>query len=221
MLLLELFAGTGSVGNVGKNHGYDVISLDISNNFSKTDIMIDILLWDYTKLNKNVDIIWASPPCSTFSTMKQALIGKHGITTESIENDINTKGIPLLKKTLEIIKYFKPKAWFIENPLRSQMSSRNLVTLFGSEFDISPIYKYTTSYCHYGYEYMKDTCIWSNNPSLNHLKKCRLETPCLERQQFKTHRVRIGYTNSLNLEQRYSIPSLLIADIFKKIKNQV
>ena len=43
MRLLELFSGTGSVGKVFKQHGYEVISLDIDN---RATINTDILNWD-------------------------------------------------------------------------------------------------------------------------------------------------------------------------------
>ena len=42
MKLLELFSGTGSVGRVAKEMGYDVISLD----FKNADINCNILDWD-------------------------------------------------------------------------------------------------------------------------------------------------------------------------------
>ena len=44
-MMLELFAGTGSVGNVAKGLGYDVISLDRD---MDADIQVDIMKWDYT-----------------------------------------------------------------------------------------------------------------------------------------------------------------------------
>ena len=43
MKLLELFSGTGSVGRVAKEKGFEVISLDLKN----ADINCDILQWDY------------------------------------------------------------------------------------------------------------------------------------------------------------------------------
>ena len=45
MKLLELFSGTHSVGNIAKQLGYEVISLDLK----KADININILTWDYKK----------------------------------------------------------------------------------------------------------------------------------------------------------------------------
>ena len=43
MKLLELFSGTGSVGRVAKDKGFDVVSLDLKN----ADINCNILGWDY------------------------------------------------------------------------------------------------------------------------------------------------------------------------------
>ena len=72
--LLELYSGTHSVGNVCKEKGWEVISLDLEN----ADINIDILKWDYKKDYKegDFDIIWASPPCHTFSNCRRCWIGR-------------------------------------------------------------------------------------------------------------------------------------------------
>ena len=65
MKLLELFSGTGSVGKVAKELGYDVVSLDLKD----ANINTDILNWDYKQFNRNhFQIIWASPPCVAKTT---------------------------------------------------------------------------------------------------------------------------------------------------------
>jgi hypothetical protein len=49
MKLLELFSGTGSVGKVAKDFGFEVVSLDRDMN---ADIKTDIMDWDkYIHLN--------------------------------------------------------------------------------------------------------------------------------------------------------------------------
>ena len=44
MKILELFAGTGSVGKVFKEWGWEVVSLDRD---TEADIKTDIMDWDY------------------------------------------------------------------------------------------------------------------------------------------------------------------------------
>ena len=93
MNLLELFSGTGSVGRVARDQGFNVISLDLKG----ADINQYILHWDYKQFDRNhFDIIWASPPCTEYSIAKTT-----GIRKIDYANSI-------VLKTLEIIDYFKP-----------------------------------------------------------------------------------------------------------------
>ena len=103
--VLDLFSGQGSWRNAFLQRGCDVVPLDWD---SKSDVEIceDILKWKYWVDFKkgDFDIICASIPCEHYSTAR---------TTAP-------RNIPyanrLAKKTLEIINYFQPPEWFIENP---------------------------------------------------------------------------------------------------------
>ena len=99
--LLELFSGTGSVGKVAKELGFEVVSLDLKN----ADINIDILQFDYKIYPvSNFDVIWSSPPCTEYSKAKTT-----GIRKIEYANSI-------VLKTIEIINYLNPKYFIIENP---------------------------------------------------------------------------------------------------------
>ena len=155
MKVLELFSGTGSVGKIAKEFGWEVVSLDLKN----ADIETNILDWDYKIYQpEEFDIIWASPPCDTFSNLRKSWIGRklkchHGevCTKELIQNDIDTIGLPILRKTEEIIDYLKPKYYFIENPQTGQMK----------DYITKPFYD--VDYCKYAdWGYKKRTRVWTN-----------------------------------------------------------
>ena len=64
--VLELFAGSRSIGKAAEELGFEVFSVDIEN-FDNIDYVCDILDFDYSKIPFMPDIIWASPPCEKWS----------------------------------------------------------------------------------------------------------------------------------------------------------
>jgi len=79
MKVLELFAGSRSVGKVADKLGFEVFSSDFEA-FEGIDYQIDILKFDVSKVPFKPDIIWASPPCTGFSV---AAIGRNWEKTET------------------------------------------------------------------------------------------------------------------------------------------
>ena len=74
MNILELFAGTGSVGKIARELGHTVISLDKD---MDADIKTNILDWNYQTYEPNTfNLIWASPPCTEYSIAKTTGIRK-------------------------------------------------------------------------------------------------------------------------------------------------
>ena len=149
MNVLELFAGSRSVGKVAEELGYNVFSVDI-NNFDNIDYVTDILEFDTNKVPFKPDIIWASPPCTHFSVTQ---IGRNWYHDNTPKTEGAKLGIKLVKKTLEIIKLLKPKFYYIENP-RGKL--RKLDIMKG-------LPRTTVWYCRYGDSAAKPTDIWSNN----------------------------------------------------------
>jgi hypothetical protein len=198
MKVLDLFAGTQSLKHT-LGAGYDVTSVDIRKN-SKPDICADLLTWNYKEHLKpgDFDVVWASPPCTEYSQAKT-------VGVRDIEGSNK-----LVRRTLAIIKYLQPKAWFMENPqtgqLKDQTFMRNL-----------PFHD--VSYCKYGFPYKKQTRIWTNvknfvpltchrdcdflmtNPVTGQLvHRCSFAGPVRER--------------AVPLAERYSIPPRLIHSLF-------
>lgn len=159
--VLELYAGSRSIGNEAEALGMIVFSSDI-NPFDKIDYVIDILNFDVKMVPFIPDIIWASPPCTFFSV---ASIGKHWNKDHTPKSKNALIGVAFVNKTIEIINYFldlNPNLkWFMENPTGKL---RKLQCVKGN-FD-----RATITYCKYGDNRMKPTDIWSNhiyNPIFN------------------------------------------------------
>lgn len=174
--VLVLFSGTGSIENCFDKSIYNIRGLDICNKY-KPYYNTDILTWDYKTVFNNwiPDYIHCSPVCTEFSYLKNN------------NRDIN-KGLLLVDKTIEIIKYLQTinsnLKFTIENPkgfLRKQkiMKEFNMIT---------------TSYCKYGFDYRKDTDFWYGGFKLVLKPKCTCRTPCeySKNNTRNAHRVVLG-----------------------------
>ena len=142
MRLLELFAGTGSVGRAFREQGWEVIGLDINPGH---EIKCDIMDWDYRAAfpKDHFDCIHASPPCTEYSIAKT-------VGVRDLE-----KADRIVSKTLDIIAYYSAPIFIIENPNTGMLKSRPCFV------GMSP-YKREITYCKYGLPYRKSTAIWSN-----------------------------------------------------------
>ena len=103
------------------------------------------MLWDYKVYPPgHFDAIWASPCCTHYSVART--------TARAPRNFEWADGLVL--KTLEIIKYFDPPVWYIENPQSGLLKTRPFMENLGfTDLD----------YCCYSYwGYRKRTRIWTN-----------------------------------------------------------
>jgi len=161
--VLELFSGTHSVGKCCESLGWNVVSLDLE---LPADHQIDIMNFDYKQYPQDTfDIIWASPPCTYYSNLQNCWLGrkkKDGIIlTKELLEEYRKESDNLIRKTLEIINYFNPELWFMENPQRGQLKDREV---------IKGLNYYDVSYCMYSdWGYEKRTRIWTNKKNWNNL----------------------------------------------------
>ena len=147
MNVLELFAGSRSIGKVADELGYNVFSVDVKA-FENIDLVKDIEHLTIDDIPFKPDLIWASPPCTTFSI---AAISTHRDNGKP-KTDFAAKSDRLVLNTLKLIKEFNCK-YYIENPrgyLRKMHYMRGIP-------------KTTVWYCRYGDKRAKPTDIWSNN----------------------------------------------------------
>jgi site-specific DNA-cytosine methylase len=201
MKVLELFAGSRSVGKSAESLGMEVFSSDITP-FDGIHYAVSILDFDVTKLPFKPDIIWASPPCTGFSV---AALGHHwtgGKGAYIPATDTARLGIELVKKTIEIIEHFEPTYWFIENP-RGVLRKMPFMERFKRN---------TVTYCQYGDERMKPTDIWTNSDKWIPRKMCKNGAPC---HVAAPRGSRTGTQGRSNAYERSKIPDQLCLEILK------
>tara|TARA_R100001594_G_scaffold127738_1_gene165582 strand:- start:414 stop:1232 length:819 start_codon:yes stop_codon:yes gene_type:complete len=163
MNVLELFSGTHSVGKVCVELGWNVVSVD--NELPATH-EIDILDFNYKEYPKDYfSIVWASPPCTFYSTLQNCWLGQKkadGILfTKEVLEAKRQESDKLIQRTLEIIDYFNPELWCIENPQTGTLKNREIVK--GLPY-------YDVSYCMYSdWGYEKKTRIWTNKKDWKNL----------------------------------------------------
>jgi hypothetical protein len=152
MKLLELFAGSRSVGSVAEELGFEVFSVDWQP-FDKINWVGDVQDLTIEMLPFIPDVVWASPDCTTYSI---AAISHHRNGCEAVSDyakkcdSVNNHFIDLIYKLLELNPNLK---FFIENP-RGMM--RKMPFVKGMDRGM-------VTYCSYGDDRMKPTDIFTNH----------------------------------------------------------
>lgn len=173
MKVLELFAGTRSIGKAFEARGHEVFSVEWNKDFQNIDLYADIgNLTSQEILDKfgRPDVIWASPDCTTFSIAAISHHRRKNPLTENLDavSDYAKFCDKVDKNVLRLIDELKPKFWFIENP-RGGMRKMDFM---------QGLPRYTVTYCKYGDSRMKPTDIWTNHPNPQFLPMCKNGDPC-------------------------------------------
>lgn len=210
MKILELFAGTRSIGKAFETRGHEVFSVEWDKSFEDIDLYADIMTITPEQIIQAFgypDVIWASPDCTTYSV---AAISKHR------RKEPNGNLLPITEYAkfcdkvnahlIELIKGLNPKYWFIENPvggLRKMDFMRDLP-------------RYTVTYCQYGERRQKPTDIFTNHPQPDFKPPCKRGSPC---HDAAPRGARTGTQSLKNRVEKAKIPTLLcqhIVDICEK-----
>ncbi len=147
MRILELFAGSRSIGSAAEALGHEVFSIDIQD-FEGIDLAKDIECVAPLDIPFHPDVIWASPPCTTYSIA--------GISThrdgQIAKTDFAKKSDRLVQNTLRLIRHYGC-TYYIENP-RGMLRKMDFM---------KGLPRTTVWYCTYGDTRAKPTDIWTNN----------------------------------------------------------
>lgn len=149
--VLELFAGSRSIGKAAESLGYEVFSVDIKR-FDGIDLVKDIEhLW-VQDIPFKPTILWASPPCTTYSI---AAVSTHR-NGQTPKTPFARKSDRLVKNVIRLARRYNC-IYYIENP-RGMLRKMDFM---------QTLPRATITYCKYAtgdeMKRMKPTDIWTNN----------------------------------------------------------
>lgn len=211
MKVLELFAGTRSIGKAFEARGHQVFSVEWNKDFENIDLYEDInniTAEDILRLFGRPDVIWASPDCTTFSLAGIHHHRRKNIETGSLDpvSEYAKFCDAVDKHVLQLIEDLKPKYYFIENPLGGMRKMEWMQN----------IPRYTVTYCQYEMDKpvnerkMKPTDIWTNHPNPCFKPRCNYGDNCHK----KTPRgSQTGVQGQKNSKERGIIPQSLCEHI--------
>lgn len=215
MNILELFAGSRSIGNAAEARGHNVFSVDWQA-FPGINLSIDIEELAPEHVPFIPDMVWASPDCTTYTI---AAISHHRNGTDP-KSDYAKKCDKVNQHFLGLIYHWlkiNPNLiFYIENPrgmMRKMPFMRQLP-------------RTTVTYCSYGDTRMKPTDIWSNNiHSLFNLDGWKPRTMCFNGNTFCHHEPapRGSSTGTQGLKGDYNrskIPTELCNEIIVATENK-
>lgn len=173
MKILELFAGTRSIGKAFEARGHNVFSVEWNKDFENIDLYADIskvTAADILQRFGKPDVIWASPDCTTYSIAAISYHRRKNPQTGNLDpvSDYAKFCDQTNAHVLDLIRELNPRYYFIENPrggLRKMDFMRDIP-------------RYTVTYCQYGDTRMKPTDIFTNYPAPDFKPPCKRGASC-------------------------------------------
>ena len=163
MKVLELFAGSRSIGKEAQSQGLEVFSVDWTQ-YNGINLVADIGNLTIKDVPFIPDLIWASPDCTTYSIAACSTHRNNSIEPKSDYakkcDQVNQHFISLIKKWLAINPNL---VFFIENP-RGMMRKMPFMQEFKRE---------TIWYCQYADSRAKPTDIWTNSKNWKPRPQCK------------------------------------------------
>lgn len=209
--VLELFAGTRSIGKAFEAKGHKVFSIEWNKDFENIDLYDDIMNVTAEMIIEKFghpDVIWASPDCTTFSIAAISHHRRKNVETGNLDpvSDYAKFCDEVDQHVLDLIRELNPKYWFIENP-RGGMRKMTWM---------QDLPRYTVTYCQYGDTRMKPTDIWTNHPNPQFKPPCHNGDSCHESAPRGSKTGTQGFKGSV---ERSRIPEKLCEHIVEICEN--
>jgi len=210
--VLELFAGNYSFGREALALGHDVTGVDILP--CPDDLLGKVRHFQADMSTFNIlsryDVIWASPPCTTFSVASFPAGHRAVYTGTGRPYAVSDKAKAhdwLVKKTLHIMG-LADVLGIMENP-------RGLLRKM-PYMDVANKNRVTVSYCQYGDFRMKPTDLWffPNVPDKFDVRMCKNGAACHERAP----RGSKSGTQGKDKASRSHVPQQLCREILEAIE---
>ncbi len=211
--VLELFAGTRSIGKAFEERGHEAFSVEWDKGFDNIDLYKDIgELTAQEVLEKfgHPDVIWMSFDCTSYSIAGISHHRKKNPETGNLDpiSDYAKFCDKINQHCLDLVRELKPKYWFIENP---RGGLRKMTFMQG-------LPRYTVCYCQYEQDKlpserrMKPTDLFTNHPNPKFKPPCKNGDPCHARAPRGS---RTGTQGIKGARARSVIPHDLCAHIAK------
>lgn len=153
MKILELFAGTRSIGKAFEAAGHEVFSVEWDKKFENIDLYADIMTVTVADIIEKFglpDVIWASPDCTTFSIAAISHHRRKNPETGNLDpvseyakfcDKVDRHVLELITKLndLRLKRGMSPLIFFIENPVGGM---RKMTWMQG-------LPRHTVTYCQY------------------------------------------------------------------------
>lgn len=204
MKTVEIFCGTKSFSKVAKELGHDTYTVDFEPYF-EADCQADLRGRIPEELDdklKEADVIWMSPPCTTFS---MASGNKHWTADRKPKTQAAIDGRNLLQLCENIGRWCiqEGKIFIIENP-RAR-----------ARWFLPKDWRKTVWYCQYGDNRAKPTDIWTNVPGWTG-KMCKNGNPNCGHDR-APRGTKNGGTQAGSKRDRGKVPPALISELFRYI----
>ena len=210
MKVLELFSGKQPLSNEFERRGHTTTTIDdgsmegLDVEEAGTDIVADITKLTVKDLpHDSYDIVWASPPCKTFSRMSS-----HNYWTKEKmhpKNQEAIKNLTLLYHAKRIIQSVNPQFYFIENP------QGRMINIMPRQEE-----KHKITYCQFGHREMKPTMLFGHHPMSMSYKSCSEGDSCHVTAKRGSS---TGTQDDRNPADRAALPQGLVEEVVDSCEN--